>query len=82
MEEFDLLVLSVGIRPAEQANELADKLHLPLDEYGFFGLNGKLTMADMQREGFYAVGACESPRDIAGCIAQAQAVSAAIISED
>jgi len=80
-EEFDLVVLAVGMRPPEDAERLADTLGVPLDENGFVGLRGISCMPDLQREGVFAAGACESPKDIAGCMAQAEAVSALVLSE-
>ena len=79
-EEFDLVVLSVGIRPAMDACELADRLGVALDEQGFFGLKGVSGISDVQKEGIFVAGTGESPMDIAGSIAQAEAVSAMIIS--
>ena len=81
-EQFDLVVLAVGMRPGQHTTELAEKLRLPTDESGFLGLKDASAVADMQRDGFFVIGAAESPKDMAGSIAQAQAVSAAIISED
>lgn len=79
-EEFDLVILSVGIRPAAENRALADKLGLAVDEQGFLGLNGVSNFPDLQRDGVFVAGACESPMDIAGSIAQAEAVSTAILS--
>ena len=80
-EAFDLVILSVGIRPPADACDLAEKLGVALDEQGFFGLKGASPFPDLQREGIYVAGASESPRDTAGCIAQADAVSARVLSE-
>jgi heterodisulfide reductase subunit A len=79
-EEFDLVVLAVGIRPRSDAEELADICSIARDEQGFFGLKNGSAMPDLQQEGMYVVGAGESPKDIAGCIAQAAAVSAMVLS--
>jgi heterodisulfide reductase subunit A len=79
-EEFDLVVLAVGIRPRCDAEELADICSIPRDEQGFFGLKNGSALPDLQQEGIYVVGAGESPKDIAGCIAQAAAVSAMVLS--
>jgi heterodisulfide reductase subunit A-like polyferredoxin len=49
------------------------------DGHGFVGLKGAAALPDLQRDGIFAVGACESPTDIAGCLAQAEAVSAAVL---
>lgn len=78
--EFDLVVLAVGMRPAPEARELADRLRIPLDPHGFFGLKGASALPDLQREGIYIAGANEAPKDIAGCIAQAEAVCAEVLS--
>jgi heterodisulfide reductase subunit A len=79
-QEFDLVILSVGIRPNPDVLRLAESLKVPIDEHGFLGFKGALPLPQMQRDGIYAVGACESPKDIASCIAQAEAVSAAIVN--
>jgi len=80
-EAFDLVILSVGIRPPAGALALADRLGLPLDEYGFFGLKGASALPDLQQRGIYVAGACEAPRDIAGTIAQAEAVAGAVLRD-
>ncbi len=80
-EEFDLVVLSVGIRPPCGAEALAATLGVPLDEQGFFGLKGATALPDLQKAGIYVVGTSESPKDIAGSMAQAQAVSVTILGE-
>lgn len=79
-EEFDLVVLAVGIRPAPDAARLAESLQVPVDEHGFFGFKGASALPGLQREGVFVAGACESPKDIAGCMREAAAVSAAVIS--
>jgi len=80
-QEFDLVVLAVGIRPRPDATKLAEALLIPVDEQGFFGLKDASPMPALQREGIFVAGACESPKDIQSCMAQAEAVSAAVISE-
>jgi heterodisulfide reductase subunit A len=80
-EEFDLVVLAVGIRPDPEAVKLAETLRVPLDEFGFFGFKDAAPLPDMQREGIFAAGACESPKDIQSSMAQADAVSAMIMSQ-
>jgi len=80
-QQFDLIVLAVGIRPTPDATKLAEALLVPVDEQGFFGLKGACPLPALQREQIFAVGACESPKDIQSCMAQAEAVSAAVISE-
>ncbi len=79
-EEFDLVVLAVGIRPAPDAPKLAEILTVPVDEHGFFGFKSAAPLPGLQREGIFVAGACESPKDIAACMRDAQMVSAAVIS--
>jgi heterodisulfide reductase subunit A len=79
-EEFDLVVLAVGIRPAPDAARLAESLQVPVDEHGFFGFKGASWLPGLQRKGIYVAGACESPKDIAACMREAEAVSAAVTS--
>jgi heterodisulfide reductase subunit A-like polyferredoxin len=62
-ETFDLVVLSVGLRPSKQLAGLAGTLGVELNEYGFIktGFGGPLSAS---KRGIYACGACESPKDI------------------
>jgi len=78
--DFDMVVLSVGIRPRADSVMVSDVLGISADEYGFFGLKESSPLADLQKQGIYTVGTCEWPKDIKDCIAQAQAVSTAILS--
>lgn len=78
-QQFDLVVLSVGIRPGKDTAELAETLLVPTDEYGFLGFKSASSLPDLQQDGIFAAGACESPKDIRTCMAQAEAVSAAVI---
>lgn len=80
-QEFDMVVLSVGIRPAQDATKLAEKLRVPVDEQGFFGFKNASPLPALQQEGIFVAGTCESPKDIKSCMAQAEAVSAAIIGK-
>ncbi len=77
-QEFDLVVLAVGIRPMPDAAKLAETLLVPIDEQGFFGFKRAWCLPSLQREGVFVAGACESPKDIESCIRQASAVSAAV----
>jgi len=80
-QEFDLVVLSVGIRPMPDAAKLAETLLVPVDEQGFLGLKNASPLPALQQDGIFVAGACESPKDIRSCMAQAEAVSAAVIGE-
>ena len=80
-ETFDLVVLSVGIRPPSDGARLADMLGMAVDEQGFPGLKGATAQPELQRQGLYVAGTAESPKDIAGCLAQAESVAALILAD-
>jgi heterodisulfide reductase subunit A-like polyferredoxin/coenzyme F420-reducing hydrogenase delta subunit len=80
VKDFDLLVLSVGIRPNDDAENLSNKLGIAVDQYGFFGLKGPACFSETQKQSIFAVGTCESPKDIAASIAQAEAVCCKIMT--
>jgi heterodisulfide reductase subunit A len=69
-EEFDLVVLSIGIEP--DASRLAASLGVDLNEHGFVDTDDFLPIVT-SREGIYACGALESPKDIPDSVVQASA---------
>jgi heterodisulfide reductase subunit A len=76
-EEFDLVVLSVGLTPSKGAKELAQKLGLKLDSYGFCKTE-EFSPLQTSQPGIYVCGAFQGPKDIPETVAQASgAVSAA-----
>ncbi|MBW2617860.1 MAG: FAD-dependent oxidoreductase, partial [Deltaproteobacteria bacterium] len=69
-ETFDLVVLSVGMCARDDTRDLADKLGLGLDSFGFAlptCPNPLLT----RREGIYVCGAFAGPKDIPETVTQA-----------
>ncbi|MFH1009594.1 MAG: FAD-dependent oxidoreductase [Candidatus Latescibacterota bacterium] len=74
---FDLVVLSVGISPQDDARMLAEQLGIALNTDGFCH-----TVADRPLEttgaGIFAAGTCRTPQDIAACIAEGVAVSSSV----
>ena len=69
-EVFDLVVLCVGIEP--RAKELASAVGVDLNEHGFIDTGDFLTV-ETSREGVFACGAVESPKDIPDSVVQASA---------
>ena len=69
-EEFDLVVLSVGIEP--DAAGLAGVLGVALGEHGFVATDEFLTVKT-SRPGVYACGVVEGPKDIPDTVVQASA---------
>lgn len=82
----DLLVLSVGIIPYEENEELANMLKVPLNEDGFFlEAHMKLRPVDFSSDGVFLCGICHSPKFIDESIAQACAAASraeTILSKD
>ena len=74
-EEFDLVVLSVGLRPPASALELARRLDLELDEHGFCRTRPELPLAT-SRPGVFVCGAFTSPKDIPDSVVQGSGAAA------
>ncbi len=65
-KSYDLLVLSHGICPAEDAAETAELFALDIDDRGFYGPGA---------EGIFSAGSCRGPMSIEECVEDAAAVS-------
>ncbi len=78
-EEFDLVVLSVGLTPSQGAKELAAKLGLELDAYGFCKTD-EFSPLQTSRPGIYVCGAFQGPKDIPETVSQASGAVAAASS--
>ena len=74
-EEFDLVVLSVGMRPPKKAEELAKTFGIELNRYGFCQTS-TFSPIETSRPGVYVCGAFSSPKDIPETVAQASAAAA------
>jgi heterodisulfide reductase subunit A2 len=62
-EEFDLVVLSVGLNPPAEVEKLADKYGIELNSYGFCKTN-PLNPIETSRPGIFISGAFQGPIDI------------------
>ncbi len=78
-EEFDLVVLSLGMTPSTSSRELAEKLCIETDSYGFCQTDS-LNPVKTSRPGVFVCGAFEAPKDIPETVSQASG-SAAFASE-
>ena len=78
-EEFDLVVLSLGMTPSTSSRELAEKLGIETDSYGFCQTDS-LNPVKTSRPGVFVCGAFEAPKDIPETVSQASG-SAAFASE-
>jgi heterodisulfide reductase subunit A len=74
-EEFELVVLSVGFGPPEGAGELASRLGIALNEYGFCQ-RGELTPTETSKAGIFVGGAFGEPKDIPETVAETASAAA------
>ena len=75
-ETFDMVVLSVGMAPSRSARELAKKLSIDLNPYGFAKTDSFTPLAT-SRSGIYVCGAFQGPKDIPETVAQASGAAGA-----
>ncbi|MGQ9582222.1 MAG: 2Fe-2S iron-sulfur cluster-binding protein [Thermoplasmatota archaeon] len=74
-ERFDLVVLSVGMRPPGRLAELLDALDVERNEFGFVRTHDFEPVAT-SRPGVLVAGALQSPKDIPETVAQGLAAAA------
>jgi len=68
-ENFDLVVLSVGIVPREDSWSLAKALGVNLGAEGFFAARNTDSSVETNAGGIFLAGACQGPKDIPDSIA-------------
>jgi heterodisulfide reductase subunit A len=78
--EFDLVVLSVGLRPSAGVKEMAERLGLDLNAFGFCRTD-RLSPLAASRPGIYVAGAFQEPKDIPESVAQASAAAACAMEQ-
>ncbi len=72
----ELVVLSVGIGPADMSAALAEKLGVAREETGFIRpVNDAVNTVATLRPGIYVAGTATAPRDIPDCVASAGAAA-------
>ena len=74
-EEFDMVILSVGMRPPRNAEKLAKAVGIELNRYGFC-LTNPLSPIETTRPGVFVCGAFAGPKDIPESVAQASGAAA------
>jgi len=74
-EEFDLVVLSTGLRPGEAATSLARRLGVRLNEFGFAEAPA-FQPGETSRPGVYVAGAFSEPKDIPETVIEASCAAA------
>jgi heterodisulfide reductase subunit A len=78
-EEFDLVVLSIGMKPPKDAKKLAEKLGVKLNKYDFCGAETFSPM-ETSKPGIFVCGAFSAPKDIPESVAQASGAAAKAMS--
>jgi len=75
-EEFDLVVLSVGFEPPPGSKDLAERLGIELNHYGFCKTE-PLGPLWTSRPGIFVCGAFSAPKDVPGTVMEASGAAAA-----
>lgn len=77
-EEFDLVVLSVGLKPRCDVKKLAEICNLELNEFNFLR-TVPFSLVEAGRPGIFVCGAVSSPKDIPETVTEASAAAAKTI---
>jgi heterodisulfide reductase subunit A len=82
-EEFDMVVLSIGLVPSESTKELAKNLSIDVDKYGFCKTS-ELEPNVTSRPGVFVAGVFDSPMDIPESVmygSSAAAMASQVVSD-
>ena len=74
-EEFDMVVLSLGMEPGATLREQAERMRVVLNRWGF-AQTGELQPLDTSRPGVFVGGAFQEPKDIPDTVMQASGAAA------
>ncbi|MFO7676131.1 MAG: CoB--CoM heterodisulfide reductase iron-sulfur subunit A family protein [bacterium] len=79
--ETDMVVLGVGLEPAEGSRELAQMLKLSQSADRFFlEAHPKLRPVDTNIDGIFLAGCCQGPKDIPDTVAQAKGAAGSVLA--
>jgi heterodisulfide reductase subunit A len=75
----DMVVLATALTPQKEAKELARKLGISVDDYGFVTeAQRKLRPVETDVEGIFVAGCAQGPKDIADAVAHANAAASKV----
>ena len=74
-EEFDMIVLSLGLEPSASLRQQAERMQVVLNRWGF-ARTSELAPMDTSRPGVFVGGAFQEPKDIPDTVMQASAAAA------
>jgi heterodisulfide reductase subunit A len=78
--EADMVVLAAGAEAARGAPELAEKLRISYDKYGFFmESHPKLRPVETNTAGVFLAGVCQGPKDIPSAVGQGSAAASKVL---
>ena len=78
--EADLVVLAVGAEAAKGSPQLAEKLRISYDRYGYFmESHPKLRPVETNTAGVYLAGCAQGPKDIPSSVGQGSAAAAKVL---
>jgi len=76
----DMVILAVGLVPAQGSERLAEMLRISRDADGWFSeLDYNADPTETERGGIFVAGVCQGPKDIPDTVAQASAVAAGVL---
>ena len=74
-----MVVLATALTPQKEAKELARKLGISADDYGFMTeAQRKLRPVETDVEGIFVAGCAQGPKDIADAVAHANAAASKV----
>ena len=77
----DLVVLAVGVEASKGSPQLAEKLRISYDSYGFFmESHVKLKPVETNTAGVFLAGVCQGVKDIPASVAQGSAAAAKVLA--
>ena len=79
MEEFDMVVLSIGIMPNSENEKLSAQLNIALDSDGFFANSDVLDQTSTSNDGMFIAGTAQGPKSIAASMAQAGQAASGVL---
>ena len=78
-QEYDLVVLSVGMQPPKEVKAIAERFGIALNPFSFCRTS-VFRPAESSREGIYVAGPFAEPKDIPETVMQASAAAAQVFS--
>lgn len=79
-QDVDMVILSVGLEPCEDADKLSEVLHINRTQDGFFmEAHPKLNPLETPTAGIYVAGCSQGPKDIPDTVCQAKGCAGEVI---